>query len=105
MMVDAQQRALRDFAKYLWWKSADEAVKEERRLIAQVMNLGDWEDTRRLEVTFTRGQLEDALEYAEAGWFTPRMWHFWHYRLGLAKSEEDIPPLPKRSFRDEFQKV
>ena len=46
------------------------------------MNLGDWEDTRRLEVSFGKDELIDALKNAEAGWFTPRIWNFWHYRLG-----------------------
>ena len=35
------------------------------------MNLGDWEDTRRLEITFCREELVDALKNAEAGWFAP----------------------------------
>ena len=96
--MDAQKQALRDFARYIWWKAPDDALQYERRLIAQVINLGDWEDTRRLETTFGPEKLVDALKHAEAGWFTPRMWHFWHYRLDLAKKEEDIPPLPIRRF-------
>ena len=98
-MVNAQQQALRDFTKYIWWKTPDDALQYERRLIAQVMNLGDWEDTRRLETTFGPEKLVDALKNAEAGWFTPRMWNFWHYRLGLAESEDDMPTLPTRRFQ------
>lgn len=96
--MDARQQTLRDFTKYIWWKTPDDALLVERRLIAQVMNLGDWKDTRRLETIFEREKLIDALKNAEAGWFTPRMWSFWHYRLGLAKSQDDIPPLPSRRF-------
>uniref|UniRef100_E6QBC7 Uncharacterized protein n=1 Tax=mine drainage metagenome TaxID=410659 RepID=E6QBC7_9ZZZZ len=97
--MDAQQQALRDFTKYIWWKTPDDALQYERRLIAQVMNLGDWEDTRRLETTFGQEKLVDSLKNAEAGWFTPRMWNFWHYRLGLAQSEDDIPTPPVRRFQ------
>ena len=96
--MDTRQQALRDFTKYIWWKTPDEALLYERRLIAQVMNLGNWDDTRRLEITVESDALIDALKNAEAGWFTPRMWHYWHYRLGLAQSEEGIPPLPVRRF-------
>lgn len=98
-MDTQQQQALRDFAKYIWWKTPDDALLYERRLIAQVMNLGSWEDTRRLEITVGADVLIDALESAEAGWFTARMWNFWHYRLGLAQSEDDVPPLPVRGFQ------
>lgn len=50
--MNAQQQALRDFTKYIWWKTTDDALHYERSLIAQVMNLGGWEDVRRLETTF-----------------------------------------------------
>jgi len=97
--MGTQQQILRHFTKYIWWKTPDDALQFERRLIAQVMNLGDWEDTRRLEISFEKEKLIDALKNAEAGWFTPRMWNFWHYRLGLALSESDIPNLPARKFQ------
>lgn len=97
-MNEQQQQAARYFAKYIWWKKPEEAVLWERRLIAQVMNLGNWEDTLRLENTFDKETLIDAVQHAEAGWFTPRMWHFWHYRLDLAKTEEGVPTIPVRRF-------
>lgn len=96
--MDTRQQALRDFTRYIWWKTPDEALLYERRLIAQVMNLGTWEDTRRLEITVGADALIDALRNAEAGWFTPRIWHFWHYRLGLVQREDDMPPMPVRRF-------
>ena len=97
--MDAQQQVLRDFTKYIWWKTPDDALQYERRLIAQVMNLGSWEDTRRLETTFGPEKLVDALEKADAGWFTPRRWNFWHYRLGLTQYPDDMPALPVRRFQ------
>ena len=41
--------------------------------------------------------LRDALLHAEVGEFSPRSWHYWHYRLGLASLGE-VPPLPQRRF-------
>ncbi|WP_215843263.1 hypothetical protein HHS34_005260 [Acidithiobacillus montserratensis] len=90
---------MRELTKYIWWKKPDEAMQDERRLIAQVMCLGDWDDTLKLESNVEREALIGAIKNAEAGWFTPRAWHFWHYRLGLAKNESDIPQLPVRKFR------
>ena len=97
--MNTRQQTLSDFTRYIWWKTPDEVLQHERRLIAQVMNLGDWEDTRRLEISFGKEELIDALKNAEAGWFTPRMWNFWHYRLGLSLSESEIPKLPVRKFQ------
>ena len=31
--MDAQQQALRGFTKYIWWKTPDEALQYERRLL------------------------------------------------------------------------
>jgi hypothetical protein len=33
--------------KYVWWKTPDEAVSMPERVIAQVMDVGDFEDARR----------------------------------------------------------
>jgi hypothetical protein len=41
---------LKPFAsKYIWWKTADEAVTTPQRVIAQVMNIGDYADVQKLE--------------------------------------------------------
>lgn len=34
------REALKSFAKYIWWKTPDEAVAFPERLVAQVMNIG-----------------------------------------------------------------
>lgn len=81
---------------YIWWKSPDEALEFPERIITQVMNMGDWTDVRIMEKTIPRETLRDALQNAQAGWLDPPSWHFWHYRLGLAKTERDVPPLPQR---------
>lgn len=65
------------------------------RVLARVMDIGTWEDIVLMLRTVDAEILRRTL--AEAGWFRPRSWHFWHYRLGLAAEIEDIPPMPKRS--------
>ena len=35
---------IRAMAKYLWWKSTAEALEHPGRIVAQVMNLGDYKD-------------------------------------------------------------
>jgi hypothetical protein len=38
-------KALRPLAKkYIWWETPDEALESPRRVIAQVMNIGTFED-------------------------------------------------------------
>ena len=41
---------LRPFAaRYLWWKTAEEALRYPERVVAQVMNIGSFEDLQRLD--------------------------------------------------------
>jgi len=83
--------------RYIWWKPADEAMREPRRVIAQVMNLGDWDDASAMRQRLGDAALRDALTHAEAGQFNARSWTWWHYRLRLARMSE-VPPLPVRRF-------
>ena len=85
-------------SKYVWWKTADEALAMPQRVIAQVMNIGDFEDVLALESALGDTPLRDAITQAQAGQFNARSWHFWHYRLGLADVAAEIPPLPVRTF-------
>jgi len=81
--------------KYVWWRSPEEALCAPQRIIAQVMNLGDYEDVRRLANQLGDEALRNALKHAEAGQFNERSWAYWHYRLGMSKLG-DVPPLPVR---------
>lgn len=83
--------------KYLWWKTPDEAVAYPERLIAQVMDIGDFADVAALASQVGDDALRDVLRRGEAGQFSARSWTYWHYRLGLAKVGE-VPPLPVRRF-------
>jgi hypothetical protein len=81
--------------KYIWWKSPEEAVLFPRRVIAQVMNIGDYDDMQSLANSAGDILLRDALQNAEAGEFNPRSWTYWHYRLGLALPGQ-VPDMPVR---------
>jgi hypothetical protein len=81
--------------KYLWWRSAEQALTMPRRVIAQVMNIGDYGDVQLVANIVGDETLRDILLHAEIGQFNPRSWAYWHYRLGLAE-EGKVPPLPLR---------
>jgi hypothetical protein len=83
--------------KYVWWKTPDEAVAMPQRVIAQVMNIGDYEDVQAMANQLGDERLRDALLQAEAGQFNERSWAYWHYRLELVGVDQ-VPPLPVRSF-------
>ncbi len=85
-------------AKYVWWKTPDEAVEMPERVIAQVMNMGDYEDVRNLANQVGDDALRAVVLNAQAGQFGPRSWAYWHYRLGLA-SVDEVPAMPKRRFQ------
>ncbi len=94
-----QYHLLRDFAaRYIWWKTADEARHYPERIMAQVMNLGTIEDLRRLFTSFTTQELRHVLKRAEPGWFNERSWAFWHLYLKLTPVNGTPPPMPLRTF-------
>ena len=81
--------------KYLWWMKPQQVVKDPDRLIAQIMNLGTFEDARLVEASFGRDRLRRVLRNAAPGQFDEKSWAFWHYRLDLAEPDR-VPPLPRR---------
>ena len=86
-------------AKYLWWKTGDNSPHAPRRIIAQVMDIGDYDDVLRVIRQVGEDPFRDVLAHAEAGWLKPRSWSYWHYRLGVVKPGQDVPPLPRRVFK------
>ena len=82
--------------RYVWWKSPAEASAFPQHVLAQVMDVGTIEDLVVLWHEVDDDTLREVLVNAEAGQFRPRSWHYWHYRLGMADTEEGIPPLPAR---------
>ena len=84
-------------AKYLWWKPEDGGRRSAERVLAQVMNLGTYDDIRRMEAVFEPDRLRDVLAQAQPGWFSPRSWEFWRGRLARSTPEIHRNP-PRRSF-------
>ncbi len=83
--------------KYIWWKSPQKALAMPERVMAQVMNIGDYGDVQLLANQVGDDVLREVIAHAEAGQFNERSWTYWHYRLGLAALEQ-VPPLPVRRF-------
>ncbi|MGD0731745.1 MAG: hypothetical protein ABR956_10805 [Terracidiphilus sp.] len=84
-------------ARYVWWKTPDEAMEFPGRVAAQVMNLGAFEDLTEMVEAAGEDYLREVLKSAEAGQLDPRSWHYWHYRLGLAEfGKRPVPPMPVR---------
>lgn len=91
-----QQRLLSVWAsRYIWWKTPTEAFQHPERIIAQVMDIGDYDDVQSMLRAFGEEVPQYVLRHAEAGMFSPRSWTYWHYRLGLAMAGH-VPPLPHR---------
>jgi hypothetical protein len=85
--------------KYVWWKTPDEAIEMPGRVVAQVMNIGDYDDVLLVADMVGDDYLRDVLTHAEIGQFNVRSWNYWHYRLGLAGKPDQVPPMPKRRFK------
>ncbi len=84
-------------ARLIWWQPAEHSLHHPDRVIAQVLELGTFEDGQRLRQVLGDGRLAQVLQRAEPGWFSPRSWNYWHQKLGLAHAGS-IPPLPRRQF-------
>lgn len=93
--MDSLQELIRLAKRYVWWKTPDEAQENPEQIMAQVMNLGDWDDACRLVHCVGQEALRQVIREAEVGMFNARSWHFWHYRLGLAELGS-VPSLPER---------
>lgn len=96
-MRQVKPELLKPFArKYIWWKTPEEALRTPERVIAQVMDMGDYADVQALASQVGDEVLRQVLTQAQAGQFNARSWAYWHYRLGLA-SVDEVPVLPVRS--------
>ena len=84
-------------ARLIWWQPVDQSLADPDRVIAQVLELGTFEEGEQLRQALGDGRLARVLQQAEPGWFSPRSWTYWHRKLGLAPSGP-VPPLPRRQF-------
>ena len=82
-------------AKYIWWKTPDEALQQPERVVVQVMNIGDYDDVQLLAALAGDDYLRKVVAGAEIGQFNGRSWAYWHYRLGLARPGQ-VPAMPRR---------
>jgi len=64
--------------KYIWWKTSDEALTEPARIVAQVMNMGDYADVQALAAQAGDDVLKRVLVHADTGQFDERSWTYWH---------------------------
>jgi hypothetical protein len=87
--------------KYLWWEPVGGEPHSEARIIAQAMNLGTFDDMRRLEKALGPRRLADVMRQAEPGWFNDRSWELWRGRLSRALGEAMPEEAPRRSFHAE----
>ena len=79
--------------RYIWWKTPG-GEPDVNRIIAQVMDIGTYEDVKVLEAEVGRIRIKQVLSDARPGWFSARSWAYWHLLLGLCKFDE-IPPQPR----------
>ncbi len=93
-----QREVLSGLTRYIWWKDPSHSLLNPERLIAQVMDLGSLDDVRSLESVFSGEILRNVLQNAEPGWFRPKSWSFWHYRLKIIELNKDPPELPFRRY-------
>ena len=99
-MKQSDLNLLQNFAnKYVWWKSPGEAMEYPERIIAQVMNIGDYDDVQLMVRFINEERLKNVLKTAEIGQFNEKSWHYWHYRLHLAKPGH-VPHMPHNRFNE-----
>jgi hypothetical protein len=83
--------------KYLWWWDSERPIDDAHRVIAQVMDIGTFEDVQELRTLAGDDALREALIAAKPGEFSPRSWNYWHLMLEVADLD-DVPPLPSRRY-------
>jgi hypothetical protein len=80
-------------AKLIWWQPAEVSLEQPRRLLGQVMTLGDWPEVVAFKNAFGWEAFRDALVNAEPGLFDLKSWVMWHHFFGVP-----VPELPQRAF-------
>lgn len=91
-----QLEFLKEKAGYIWWETTNEALKEPKRLLAHIMDYGLLIEVDNLEKFFSKEQLIEVIKTAEAGYFGPKAWSFWHHRLDLVGPSDMVPKRPVR---------
>lgn len=77
--------------RYVWWSPPERTLQSNMsRLVAQVMEMGTWDDANELLAILGPDAFVDVLRSPPPGILSPRSWSFWHLRLGLGEP----PALP-----------
>ncbi|HVV91965.1 MAG TPA: hypothetical protein VHD15_00975 [Hyphomicrobiales bacterium] len=84
---------------YLWWDPVDGQSHPFARAVAQVMDLGTYDDIRRLEALVEPDLLAAVMGTAAPGWLSPRSWEFWRGRLSRS-TRAAIPARPRQRIFD-----
>lgn len=80
--------------RYLWWGRED-ALQDPLRVIAEVMEHGEFEEASDLLRVAGEEAFVQALHQADPKFFRECSWSYWHCRLGLTQPGEEPPPLPE----------
>ena len=88
-----QSQAIDKLAKkYIWWNPPAWAYDHADVFLANVMNLGNWNDIQTLRKVVGDETLKALLADPPAGYFNYRSWDYWHIKFDMTP----IPSLPKR---------
>ncbi len=89
------KRLLELAAKYVWWTPPEITVSENiDKLVANVMELGTWDDAVGLLKTVGADPFLDVLKSPPAGIISNKSLAFWHHRLG----QQGTAPKSHRRF-------
>jgi hypothetical protein len=83
--------------KYIWWEPVGDQPHTQERIIAHAMDLGTFDDIRRLEKALGCDRLAEVMLQAEPGWLSDRSWEFWRGRLSRALGRQLPEEAPRRS--------
>lgn len=79
------ERLLELAAKYVWWTSPEITVSDNvGKLVANVMELGTWDDAIALLETVGTDPFLEVLDAPPIGVISDKSLAFWHRRLGRA---------------------
>jgi len=96
---DAERALIEELEhKYMWWQPAGGSHHAEDRIIAQAMNLGTYDDIRRMERTLGCLRLYEVMLRAQPGWLDDRSWEFSRGRLSHRLGKPVPDEGPRRSF-------
>jgi hypothetical protein len=83
---------------YIWWQPSQKTLEHPERLIAKIMDIGTRNDECAVLESFGEVVLRGVLLHSEPGWFRPKSWSYWIYRLGVVPVDAEPPVMPRRRF-------